>query len=255
VSGRPLLSAVAGAKSREEPGQERPKAGLKRKHGKHWATNLPGELGTKANTRRGQRAGMLSRSWLRFVLITVLNIANGLAGVNSPKVRPLSLPYLRTSYRAAVWCNTCFATVHILRRNNAARDFGFGSRPENLKVSKCRPLFLDCVAKLFFGVRTKFCRGAGALTRKLCRGSHDQLDFQPAAFVGSLRGVRLSNIGCDGRGAKFCRQLIFDFVTESLESGPRQSDRRAGAGRFSSCAGRISASEAPNEGPRPQLQY
>jgi hypothetical protein len=32
----------------------------------------------------------------------------------------------------------------------------------------------DCVANLFFGVRTKFCRGAGALTRKLCRGSRDQ---------------------------------------------------------------------------------
>jgi hypothetical protein len=34
------------------------------------ATNLSGELKTKANNRRDQRAGMLSRSWLRFVLIT-----------------------------------------------------------------------------------------------------------------------------------------------------------------------------------------
>src|SRR5580692_3830519 len=33
VSGRPLLSAVAGAKSREGPGQERHKAALKREHG------------------------------------------------------------------------------------------------------------------------------------------------------------------------------------------------------------------------------
>src|ERR1700693_6183666 len=33
VSGRPQLSAAAGAKSREEPGQERPRAGLKREHG------------------------------------------------------------------------------------------------------------------------------------------------------------------------------------------------------------------------------
>jgi hypothetical protein len=32
-------------------------------------TNHSGELGTKANGRRGQCAGMLSRSWLRFVLI------------------------------------------------------------------------------------------------------------------------------------------------------------------------------------------
>src|SRR5712671_788678 len=35
VIGRPLLSAAAGAKSREEPGQERPRAALKREHGKH----------------------------------------------------------------------------------------------------------------------------------------------------------------------------------------------------------------------------
>src|SRR5258708_2116590 len=33
VSCRPQLSAAAGAKSREEPGQERPRAGLKREHG------------------------------------------------------------------------------------------------------------------------------------------------------------------------------------------------------------------------------
>ena len=33
VGGRPLLSATAGAKSREEPGQERPRAALKREHG------------------------------------------------------------------------------------------------------------------------------------------------------------------------------------------------------------------------------
>src|ERR1700676_902225 len=33
VSGRRLLSAAAGAKSREEPGQERPRAALMREHG------------------------------------------------------------------------------------------------------------------------------------------------------------------------------------------------------------------------------
>ena len=41
------------------------------------ATSLSGELGTKANSRRGQRAGMLSQSWLRFVLIMALSIAAG----------------------------------------------------------------------------------------------------------------------------------------------------------------------------------
>ena len=55
------------------------------------ATSLSGELGTKANSRRGQRAGMLSRSWLRFVLITALYITTGAARVNSPQVRPAHL--------------------------------------------------------------------------------------------------------------------------------------------------------------------
>src|SRR5258708_2317496 len=87
VSGRPLLSAVARAKAREEPDQERPRAGLKREHVKHWATSLLGELGTKANSRRGQRAGMLSRSWLRFVLITALSIATGRRARQHLKVR------------------------------------------------------------------------------------------------------------------------------------------------------------------------
>jgi hypothetical protein len=44
VSARPLLSAAAGAKSRKELGQERPRAALKREHGKHGATSLSGEL-------------------------------------------------------------------------------------------------------------------------------------------------------------------------------------------------------------------
>jgi hypothetical protein len=35
-------------------------------------TNHSGELGTKANGRRSQCAGMLSRSWLRFVLIAAI---------------------------------------------------------------------------------------------------------------------------------------------------------------------------------------
>jgi hypothetical protein len=54
-------------------------------------TNLPGELETKANGRRGQRAGMLSRSWLRFVVMMTLNIATEPARVNAPQVRPAHL--------------------------------------------------------------------------------------------------------------------------------------------------------------------
>jgi hypothetical protein len=55
------------------------------------ATNLSGELGTKANSQRGQRAGMLSRSWLRFGLITGLYVATGPASVNLLRVRPAHL--------------------------------------------------------------------------------------------------------------------------------------------------------------------
>jgi len=52
-------------------------------------TNLPGELETKAMAGGGQRAGMLSRSWLRFVLMMTLNIATGPArAFNAPQVRP-----------------------------------------------------------------------------------------------------------------------------------------------------------------------
>jgi len=72
-------------------------------------------------------------------------------------------------------------------------------------------LMADCVAKLFFGVRTKFSRTAGAPFRKLCGGSHDQSDFQPAAFVRSLQGIGLSNTGFAGRDANFGSQLIFEF--------------------------------------------
>src|SRR5260370_13974599 len=83
LSGRPLLSAAAGAKSREAPGQEGPKAALKREHGR----NEPFRANSrrKRMVRRGQHAGGLSRSWLRFVLITTLYIAAGHARVNSPQ--------------------------------------------------------------------------------------------------------------------------------------------------------------------------
>src|SRR5882762_3937344 len=88
ASDRPLLSAAAGAKSREEPGQERPKAALNTEHGEHASNEPSGRTRDESNGRRGQRAGMLSRSWLRFVLMMTLNIATGPARVNAPQVRP-----------------------------------------------------------------------------------------------------------------------------------------------------------------------
>jgi hypothetical protein len=70
---------------------------------------------------------------------------------------------------------------------------------------------VDCVAKLFFGVRANFSRGAGAFARKLRRGSHEQSDFQPGAFVGSLQGIVLPKIHFDGKIAEFSHPLIFEF--------------------------------------------
>jgi len=61
-----------------------------------------GELNTKANGRRGQRAGMLSRSWLRFVVITALYIATGPAHVNSPQVRPAHLGLILRTRRVSL---------------------------------------------------------------------------------------------------------------------------------------------------------
>jgi hypothetical protein len=61
-----------------------------------------GELETKANGRRGQRAGMLSRSWLRFVLITALYIATGPARVNSPQVRTAHLGLILRTRRVSL---------------------------------------------------------------------------------------------------------------------------------------------------------
>jgi hypothetical protein len=84
----------------------------------------------------------------------------------------------------------------------------------------------DCVAKLFFGVRTKFSRTAGAPFRKLCGGSHDQSDFQPAAFVRSLQGIGLSNTGFAGRDANFGSQLIFEFcntIGQERTHAPQQT--------------------------------
>jgi hypothetical protein len=73
------------------------------------------------------------------------------------------------------------------------------------------PLLADIVAKLFFGVRADFSRGTGALARKLCRGSHEESDFQLAAFVSSIRGIVSPRTRFDGRATKFCWTLIFEF--------------------------------------------
>jgi hypothetical protein len=69
----------------------------------------------------------------------------------------------------------------------------------------------DCVAKLFSGARANFSRGAGALAPKLCRGSLEQSDFQPAIFVGLLQGIVSAKICFDGHPAKFSGHLIFEF--------------------------------------------
>jgi hypothetical protein len=70
-------------------------------------TNFPGELETKANGRRGQRARMLSRSWPRLVLIMALNIATGPMRVNSPQVRVVPqfqiLPHLPIGRQRPYW--------------------------------------------------------------------------------------------------------------------------------------------------------
>jgi hypothetical protein len=75
-------------------------------------------------------------------------------------------------------------------------------------------LWVDCVAKLFFGVCAIFSRGAGAFARKICGGSHEQSDFQPAAFVSSLQGIVSPKIHFDGQIAKFSRTLIFEFCNK-----------------------------------------
>src|ERR1700736_4802047 len=97
VSGRQLLSAAAGAKSREQHGQERPRAALKREHGSD--EPFRANARRKANGRRGQRAGMLSRSWLRFVLTTPLSIATRPARVNASAVLPARLRGRISSHR------------------------------------------------------------------------------------------------------------------------------------------------------------
>jgi hypothetical protein len=65
--------------------------------------------------------------------------------------------------------------------------------------------------KTLFAVRANFCRGTGALARKLCTGSHEQSDFQPCAFVSSISGIVSPKTRFDGRATKFCRPLIFEF--------------------------------------------
>jgi hypothetical protein len=117
-------------------------------------TNLPGELETKANGRRGQRAGMLSRSWLRFVLITTLNIATG------PRARqlasgPSGAPRTDTSRMSPFWP---FADVRAAVRNvrflgksgPTARDSFAGPRDRHCRHSGLRHC---CSAVRWFGDR------------------------------------------------------------------------------------------------------
>src|SRR5258706_10266093 len=101
VGGRPLLSATAGAKSREEPGQERPRAALKREHG----SDEP--FGRTQD--QSERPARLARREAKSELARVrahhgLYIATRLARVNPPPLRPANTPNAlssRTSSRRA----------------------------------------------------------------------------------------------------------------------------------------------------------
>src|SRR6267154_941431 len=82
VSGRPLLSAAAGAKSREEPGQERPRAALKREHGSDepFEANSGRKLWPARSARREAKSELAQvRDHHGFVLAT------GPARVNLPQ--------------------------------------------------------------------------------------------------------------------------------------------------------------------------
>jgi hypothetical protein len=102
----------------------------------------------------------------------------------------------------------------------------------------------DCVAKLFFRVCANFSRGAGAFARKLCRGSHERSDFQPAAFVSSLLGIVSPKIHFDGQIAKFPRALIFEFCNTIPHKAAAATVRHRGSygpGRGSCAAANVPA--------------
>jgi hypothetical protein len=98
------------------------------------------------------------------------------------------------------------------RSSNAPRSHvRFGSTTAAPSYGRRGCYASDCVAKLFFGARANFSRGAGAFVRKLCSGSREQSDFQPAAFVSSSQGIVSPKIHFDGQISKFSRPLIFEF--------------------------------------------
>jgi hypothetical protein len=70
---------------------------------------------------------------------------------------------------------------------------------------------LPHVEKVFLGVGTNFCRGAGTVAQKRRRGTHHQSNFHPVVFVSSLRGVGLPIIDLNGRAMEFFNQFILDF--------------------------------------------
>src|SRR5258708_35430214 len=106
VNGRPLLSATAGAKSREEPGQERPRAAWKMEHG----SDKPFErtrYDSKSPARLARREAKSELAQIR--AHHGLYIATGPASVNSPQVRPAHLgPILRNTASSV---NTSFSAV------------------------------------------------------------------------------------------------------------------------------------------------
>src|SRR5258708_4342877 len=82
-----------------------------------------------------------------------------------------------------------------------------------------------CCKILFGGAYKIFQRHWCAHHKIMSGGSHDQFDFQPAAFVSSLYGIGSWKTRFDGDPAKFCRHLIFEFC--NTIRGQSDSWRRA----------------------------
>jgi hypothetical protein len=60
-----------------------------------------------------------------------------------------------------------------------------------------------------------FSRGASAFARKLCRGSHEQSDFQAAVFVSSSQGIASPKIHIEEQIAEFSAPSFLSFKTKS----------------------------------------
>jgi hypothetical protein len=88
-------------------------------------------------------------------------------------------------------------------------------RTAPLRCSRLVAFGGDCVAKLIFGFRANFSKGAGAFARKLCRGSHEQSNFQPAAFVSSYKSSCRRKSILTGKLQNFSAPSFLSFATQS----------------------------------------